>query len=60
MKHEERHGQCEYHYGEEISGLRLVTLTHNPEVSQAPMWICPKCREQLRGHFEYAEEGVPK
>ncbi|HUV87997.1 MAG TPA: hypothetical protein VMX79_12910 [bacterium] len=57
---ETKKGQCEYHYGKEVSGLRLVKLAAAPGVWQAPMWICPECRKQLRGCFKYAGKEAPK
>ena len=54
MKRKEYFGQCAYHWGQPVSGLRAVQLTSGKEWyhSQA---ICANCRKQLLGFFRYAK-----
>lgn len=49
--------RCEEYCGvEATSEMRRVQLTHNMRSGewQEPKYICPKCRERLRGYFRYA------
>lgn len=56
--------QCQYHFGSCVEGCRSIQLTHKPRSGewQAPILICPDCREYLRGEerglFRYVKEPI--
>jgi hypothetical protein len=52
-KHKAYFGQCDYHYGKPIYGLRIVQLTPNGKEWQQPIAICKGCRKHLKGSFRY-------
>jgi hypothetical protein len=48
--------QCGYHYGPDSEGCRLVQLRSvylGRVMWDEPTWVCPDCREHLRGLFRY-------
>jgi hypothetical protein len=56
MKHKEYRGQCSYHWGEWVNGLRVVRLTADYKEWQEAQLICAGCRKHLLGFFKYAKE----
>lgn len=55
QKHKQYYGQCDYHWGSHVSGLRAVQLTPDGKEWQHAIAVCANCRKQLRGHFRYAK-----
>jgi len=50
--------QCGYHWGPEVDGCRVVQLRgyYGGRIDwDSPMWVCPSCREYLRGLFRYVK-----
>ena len=52
-------GQCGYHWGKEVGGLRIVQLTADYKEWEAPIAICADCRKHLLGFFKYAPKACP-
>jgi hypothetical protein len=54
-KFKEYFGQCSYHWGQSMFGLRAVQLTHDGKEWQHAIAVCSSCRNHLKGHFRYAK-----
>lgn len=56
MKHKEYFGQCGYHWGTHVPGLRAVQLTPDGGKEwQHAIAMCDKCRGHMTGFFRYAK-----